>query len=212
MLTRIREDLWETQGDKPFPGVTTHAYLWTGGPAGNVLFYSTGSERDFDEIERLGGIAHHYLSHRDEAGPMVASIAARFGARLHAGRADAPSIRVADREVDWIDERTLEPTGVEVIPSPGHTPGSVCFVVQGASGQRFLFTGDTLYVDDGGAWKAGDLSFSDPVTLAQSLDVLAALQPDVAISSAAPTGVGVHDIDGEWARIVRDAKARIRAR
>lgn len=26
MLTKIREDLGETQGENPFPGLTTHAY------------------------------------------------------------------------------------------------------------------------------------------------------------------------------------------
>jgi hypothetical protein len=92
MLKKIREDLWETQGESPFPGLTTHAYLWTPPFGGNVLFYSTVTDGDFDEIERLGGVAHQYLSHHDEAGPMVREIARRFGARLHAGRGDAKRI------------------------------------------------------------------------------------------------------------------------
>src|SRR5690606_24418384 len=57
---------------RPFsaaPGLTTHAYLWTppGGP--NVLVYAPGDDADLDEIGGLGGVDHHYLSHRDEAGP-----------------------------------------------------------------------------------------------------------------------------------------------
>ena len=35
-MRQIRSDLWETRVDSPFPGLTTHAYLWTGGPDGNV--------------------------------------------------------------------------------------------------------------------------------------------------------------------------------
>ena len=50
-MHQIREDLWETRADSPFPGLTTHAYLWTGGPAGNVLFYSTMTADDFAAIE-----------------------------------------------------------------------------------------------------------------------------------------------------------------
>ena len=91
-MHRIREDLWETRADSPFPGLTTHAYLWTGGPAGNVLFYSTLTADDFAAIEDLGGVAHQYLSHRDEAGPMLNRIASRFGSRLHAPAAELDQI------------------------------------------------------------------------------------------------------------------------
>ena len=50
-MRQLRPDLWETRADSPFPGLTTHAYLWTGGPSGNVLFYSTLTDADFAEIE-----------------------------------------------------------------------------------------------------------------------------------------------------------------
>lgn len=209
MLTQVRDDLWETRGESPFPGLTTHAYLWTAGPSGNVLFYSTVSDRDFDQIGRLGGVAHHYLSHRDEAGPMVGSIAARFGAQLHAGRGDADRIERVGKDVAWIDERVREDTGVEVVPTPGHTPGSICFLVEAGSGEQYLFTGDTLYVERDGSWKAGNLGFSDPVTLGESLELLASLHPTLVISSAAPSGTGVHDIYGDWPTAVRNAQAQL---
>ena len=63
-LRRVAEDLWETSIDRPFPGLTTHAYLWTAAPAGNVLFYSVATDAQFDELDDLGGVAHQYLSHR----------------------------------------------------------------------------------------------------------------------------------------------------
>lgn len=71
-MRQIRADLWETRTDSPFPGLTTHAYLWTPDSGENVLFYSTGGDADFDDVHGLGGIVHQYLSHRDEAGPMLA--------------------------------------------------------------------------------------------------------------------------------------------
>ena len=64
-------------------GLTTHAYLWTR-PGRNVLFYSPATDADFDAIDELGGVDDQYLSHQDEAGPMLATIVDRFGSRLHA--------------------------------------------------------------------------------------------------------------------------------
>ena len=89
-MRQVLPDVWETQQDNPFPGLTTHAYLWAG--AGNVLFYSVGSDADFDELGRHGGLADQYLSHVDEAGPMLSRIAERFGSRLHAPAAEADAI------------------------------------------------------------------------------------------------------------------------
>jgi len=43
-LTKIDDDLYQTRMDSPFPGLTTHAYLWRR-PAGNVLFYSPAGRR-----------------------------------------------------------------------------------------------------------------------------------------------------------------------
>lgn len=211
MLNKIRDDLWETQGESPFPGLTTHAYLWTPPSGGNVLFYSTVTDADFDEIERRGGVAHQYLSHRDEAGPMVGEIAKRFGARLHAGRGDANRIaKVADGGI-WLDRRQVDENGVEIIPTPGHTPGSTCYLVNGVGGERYLFTGDTIYTERDGSWKAGNLSFSDPDALASSLKLLASLRPNLVASSAAPGGVGAHDLrDGaDWAGDVQEALASL---
>jgi glyoxylase-like metal-dependent hydrolase (beta-lactamase superfamily II) len=211
MLSKIRDDLWETQSDNPFPGVTTHAYLWTPPSGGNVLFYSTLTDRDFGEIENLGGVAHHYLSHHDEAGPMVREIAKRFGAKLHAGRGDERQIGKVSDDVVWLDHREIDDNGVESIPTPGHTPGSICYLIEGLGGSRYLFTGDTLYTERNGSWVAGNLSFSDAKALRGSLTLLEPLRPDVVVSSAAPSGVGTHDFaDGaDWERTVRDAAAAL---
>ncbi|HBB66399.1 MAG: hypothetical protein A2X28_06890 [Elusimicrobia bacterium GWA2_56_46] len=58
---------------------------------------------------------------------------------------------------------------IEVIHTPGHTPGSVCYLAEGA-----VFSGDTLFV---GACGRADLPGSDPRALRRSLLKLAAL-PD----------------------------------
>lgn len=141
-MRHVLSDLWETRTDSPFPGLTTHAYLWT---TRHALFYSTLTDTDFDALTELGGVTDQYLSHRDEAGPMLAQIADRFGARLHAPVAELLDIgRHAHVDVP-LGSRHVDGNGVEIIPAPGHTPGSTCYLVDGAEG-TYLFTGDTLYV------------------------------------------------------------------
>lgn len=208
-MRQLYPDLWETRTDNPFPGLTTHAYLWTGGTNGNVLFYSTVTDADFDEIERLGGITHQYLSHRDEAGPTLGRIAARFGARLHAPALEAGDISEHGRIAVPLAARHVDDNGVEVIPTPGHTPGSTAYLVSGAGGLRYLFTGDTIYRGADGTWNAGLLPFSDAQTLDASLLLLAGLQPDVVISSAFAGEHAAHRVEQRWATFVDQARAGI---
>jgi hydroxyacylglutathione hydrolase len=210
-MRQIHSDLWETRVDRPYPGLTTHAYLWTGGPDGTVLFYGTQTDAEFDELEALGGVAHQYLSHRDEAGPMLSRVHERFGARLH-----APVIELLEigqhAHVDVpLGSRHVDPNGIEVIPTPGHSPGSTCYLVPGVTGQTYLFTGDTIMLGADGSWVAGYIPpISDAAPLAESLQVLATLRPDLVISSAFPGETAVH-VPGRlhWSECVEQAQARL---
>ncbi|MEW5810686.1 MAG: MBL fold metallo-hydrolase [Actinomycetota bacterium] len=192
-MKKVLRDLHETRTDSPFPGLTTHAYLWT--PA-NILFYSPASDAEFDELDALGGVRHQYLSHRDEAGPMLRRIAARFGSTLHAPAGDVGDISKHAHVHVPVTGRYIDANGIEIIPTPGHSPGSVCYLVPGAEG-RYLFTGDTLFHTDG-AWRAGYIeSFhtpADAAKIAESLRVLAEVTPDFVVSSAFD-GDAVHRID-----------------
>ncbi|MGB3483331.1 MAG: MBL fold metallo-hydrolase [Mycobacterium sp.] len=206
-MRKIGTDLWETRPDSPFPGLTTHAYLWTGGRDGNILFYSPATEADFDRIDELGGIGHQYLSHQDEAGPMLAAIHRRFDTRLHAPQPELAAIG-AHRHVDVpLADRHVDTNGIEVIPSPGHTAGSTCYLLTADDGTRLLFTGDTMFVGADGTWAPGYLPpMSDATTLAQTLHLLRTLTPDVVISSAFPSDSAVHVLDGRpWAACVDEA-------
>ncbi|MDN5917359.1 MAG: MBL fold metallo-hydrolase [Pseudonocardia sp.] len=154
-MKQIRGDLWQTRPYSPMPGMTTHAYLWTGAPDGNVLFYSTGTDDDFDDLDTLGGVAHQYLTHQDEAGALLTRIAHHFGARLHAPARERDTIgRFATPHV-LFEHRHVDERGVAVIPTPGHTPGSTSFLVPGTGGETYLFVGDTVFRPDDGDWTAG---------------------------------------------------------
>jgi hydroxyacylglutathione hydrolase len=206
-MRQIRPDLWETRPDAPFPGLTTHAYLWTPAGAGNVLFYNTAGDDDLDEMAELGGVAHQYLSHRDEVAPMLATYHERFGTVLHASAAEGADVAEVRAPEVTFDERHVDGNGIEVIPTPGHTPGSTCFLVTGADGLRYLFTGDTVFRGADGRWRAGYLPFSDAESLLASLDLLAGLEPDLVASSAFPGDVGAHLLgDMPWAECAWEAR------
>ena len=63
--------------------------------------------------------------------------------------------------------------GIELVHTPGHTPGSQCFLVDGR-----LVAGDTLFLDGCGRT---DLPGSDPEAMYDSLSRLAALPDDVVV-------------------------------
>ena len=203
-MTQIRADLWETRTDTPFPGLTTHAYLWTA-DGHNALFYSPAGDADFAAIESLGGVDDHYLSHQDEAGPMLARIGERFGSRLHAPAADGATIE-QHRPIDVpLSIRHIDDRGIDVIPTPGHTPGSTCYLVDGAEG-RYLFTGDTMFVAGDGRWSTFVIpGIGDATAMADSVRLLGTLEPDVVISSADGARAVTAVEKGAWAACIDEA-------
>ena len=210
-ITQIRDDLWQTRTESPFAGLTTHAYLWRG-PRGNILFYSPVSDADFAAIDELGGIRAQYLSHLDEAGPMLKRVADRFGSSLHAPAAELDAIsKHADVDVPVEPRRHVDENGVEIVPTPGHSDGSTCYLVPGAAGETYLFTGDTIFPTGAGSWS----TFLVPgrggaAALRSSLELLATVQPDVVISSAFGGDTAIEVVDnGRWQDLVSEARATV---
>jgi glyoxylase-like metal-dependent hydrolase (beta-lactamase superfamily II) len=52
---------------------------------------------------------------------------------------------------------------LDVLHTPGHTPGSVCFAIGDANGATTLLTGDTLFAGAIGRWDLGGTSMQDIV-------------------------------------------------
>lgn len=206
-MRQIQPDLWETEVESPFPGLTTHAYLYQR-EQGNVLFYNTSQQTDMDRCAELGGVAYQFLSHRDEVGESLKRIRERFNAKLGIHQLDQQALSdVFQPDVVFTHRQALL-VDIEVIPTPGHTPGSVCFLVQSSRGKRYLFTGDTLYLSDRG-WQPGMLSFSDKTALMESLKVLQMVAPDLVISSAYSGQSAYEEVTGQWAEKVELAMVRL---
>ena len=198
-MKQIYPDLWQTRAEHPFPSVTSHAYLLVR-DNDNILFYSSGVREEYQHIQALGGIAYQYLSHRDEVGAALAEIKELFGSKLCCHRLEEPAARRVTPVDCLFDKRESRLGNIEVVPTPGHTDGSVCFLVRSAHGKTYLFTGDTLYMNNG-AWEtringyAGGLK-SD---LKNSLMLLRDLGPAVVISSASIGAVPFKEVSAkEW--------------
>ena len=193
--------------------MTTHAYLWRR-PGGNVLFYSPAGEADFDAIDELGGVSAQYLSHLDEAGPNLARIARRFGRQLHAPAAELAEIgKHGSVDVPLDAVRHVDANDVEAVPTPGHSPGSTCYVATGVGGERYLFTGDTIFPVGDGTWSTFVVpGRGDAAAMQDSVKLLGTVEPDVVISSAFGGETAIEAVDaGRWSEIVDQALASVKS-
>jgi glyoxylase-like metal-dependent hydrolase (beta-lactamase superfamily II) len=108
-------------------------------PEGNLLVDSPRYTRFLsDPIKDLGGIAHVLLSHQDDVAD-AERYADQFGARVWIHADDRRAAPFATDLVDGDETGAVAP-GVTIIPTPGHTKGSVVFEVD----RTYLFTGDSL--------------------------------------------------------------------
>ena len=190
--------------------LNTHAYFLRR-PEGNVLFYNTGHDGDLEKIAALGGIRFQLLSHRDESGPSLNRIKDRFGSRLCCSALEAAIIG-EDAQVDRAFQSSDRHLGdIDIIHTPGHTAGSICFFYKSPYGKSYLFTGDTIFQSNA---KWATLAFpragGSEASLAQSLLRLRDLNPDVVMCSAFVGDVSVVEIIGdEWAQAIDDNVSRL---
>jgi glyoxylase-like metal-dependent hydrolase (beta-lactamase superfamily II) len=172
----------------PFAPATTVRAFRLERPAGDLVVYGA------DTLSGLDGIAGRYLNHWHEA--------------MFAGDASPTFVHQRDRDaaarrttVDGtFGERSTRDGDFELIPIPGHTPGATAFRWQG-----MLFTGDSIYLDDG-EWVAAIVGGSDRAAYVESLELLRELEFDVLVPWAASAGQPFHAPTG-----AADARRRIDA-
>jgi glyoxylase-like metal-dependent hydrolase (beta-lactamase superfamily II) len=139
-----------------------------------------------DGMTVTGVLATHY--HPDHVGgSMMGHSIAGIDGLLE--RVDCP-IHVQRDEVPWVsratgvtgdhliahdsgDVVTVGPIEIELVHTPGHTPGSQCFLVAGK-----LVSGDTLFLDGCGRT---DLPGSDPAQMVASLTRLSKVPDDIVL-------------------------------
>ncbi|PMS38042.1 MBL fold metallo-hydrolase [Trinickia symbiotica] len=108
-------------------------------PDGNLLIDSPRYAAELANwFDASGGIAHILLSHRDDVAD-AEKYARRFGARVWIHREDRSAAPYA---TDLLDDGSAVSitAGVRAISAPGHTRGSVVYLLE----DRVLFSGDSL--------------------------------------------------------------------
>ena len=154
-------------------------------PGGNLLFPcfsgSATIHGRFDEIAALGGVARQLLGDSHFKTPHCDEVAERFGAPLYCSEPEGPDVTKSVKNVRIfpLERHFLEP-GVEVIPTPGHRPGGVCYLVT-LAGRRFLFAGDGIW-HDGTGWKSFPTKPGRTKMIA-SLQALAEVEFDVLLAN-----------------------------
>jgi glyoxylase-like metal-dependent hydrolase (beta-lactamase superfamily II) len=163
--------------------------------AGDLLVYGAETTPAPD------GVAYRYLNHWHEA--MFAAGLDGIPTLVHE-RDRAPAEQRV-RVDGTFSERTKIDGDFELIPIPGHTPGATAFLWDSGE-HRYLFTGDSIYLDEGEWVVALDVSGADRDAYLDSLALVRELEFDVLVPWAATAGQPPHAVTD-----ATDARRRIDA-
>jgi glyoxylase-like metal-dependent hydrolase (beta-lactamase superfamily II) len=151
--------------------------------SGEAIVVDAGDEapRVVGRLAALGVRATHLLhthAHIDHVGAL-AEMRERTGAPGLLHHADLPLYATLAEQATWLGvapPRSVAPDGdltegdtfraggasLEVLHTPGHTPGSTSFALR-TGGETTLLTGDTLFAGSVGRWDLGGTSLEDIV-------------------------------------------------
>lgn len=136
-----------------------------------------------DGMRLVGALVTH--THQDHVGgsleawgmpgriPGVEELLARVPLKVHVHRAEREFLKGLGSDLVGVDDHDTLPVGrltVTFLHTPGHTPGSQCFLVDGR-----LVSGDTLFI---GSCGRTDLPGSDPGQMYDSLTRRLGALPD----------------------------------
>jgi glyoxylase-like metal-dependent hydrolase (beta-lactamase superfamily II) len=126
--------------------------------------YLIHTHAHFDHIADVGGLRERTrasaLLHPEDLPiyEMQPQLARYFGLP------EMPPIVKLDGDLQDGDRITVGGVRLEVLHTPGHTPGSVCFAVSDAASATQILSGDTLFAGAIGRWDLGGTSMEDIVT------------------------------------------------
>ena len=136
-------DIWNEEEKDEKPLIKTAAYLLVG-ESENSLFYSSKYiEDDFPFIAEKGELSFQFLNHRHEASSFSDKVKEKFNAPLICHHLEKKAVE-KESQVDQVISGGEIFGHITAIHTPGHCPGSTCFLVK-RNGGNILFSGDTFY-------------------------------------------------------------------
>ncbi len=157
-------------------------------PHGNLIVYNApGLTSAASAIRNAGGATRLFVNHGHEAmfGPQDVEAPVFVHERDRDEAAESLQIAGTFTERQRVDD------DFEVIPTPGHTPGTTCFLWNKGT-HRLLFTGDMLSANNG-EWEVVVLGSSDRAAYLQSLALIRELDFDVLVPWVANEGEPIVD-------------------
>ena len=122
-----------------------------------------------DEMKVLGGlITHTHFDHCNGAENLIA----KTGAKIYVHKNEAGFLKGMKGDLQTVESGDQLPVGdlnITILHTPGHTPGSQCFMIEGN-----LVSGDTLFINACGRC---DLPGGNADQMYESLQKLAGLDP-----------------------------------
>ncbi len=144
-----------------------------------------------DDIEIVGALITHY--HQDHVGGEIfgrtieglGKLLERHAVPIHVNKHEVEGLiqvtGVSENDLvghEGGDLLELGAVGVRLLHTPGHTPGSQCFLLEEHDHPAHLVAGDTLFLDGCGRV---DLPGSDPRAMYESLETLKRLPDDTTL-------------------------------
>lgn len=126
-----------------------------------------------DGMKVVGGLLTH--THDDHCNA-AETLVAETGCKIYVHQKEAGFLKGIEDHIEKVVDGSIITIGdfeIRVLHTPGHTPGSVCFLTE-----DYLFTGDTLFV---GACGRCDLEGGDAHQMYASLQKLAKLDDETMV-------------------------------
>lgn len=150
-----------------------------------VIFHSGRIDEATDDIQALGGADRVLMNHEHESlGGQT-----HFNAPYYIHQDDKEAVTDTLQVAGTFKDREQLYDDLEVIPAPGHTPGTTLYLWDNGE-HRYLFTGDFLCYE-GDEWRTVVLPSSDREQSIKSLEMIRdldfdALVPWVSIEGESP--------------------------
>ncbi|MES0868554.1 MBL fold metallo-hydrolase [Pseudovibrio sp. SCP19] len=149
-MKKIYDDLWQVPLEKRFTTLLSHAYFLKT-PDRNILISHFENQDVAHQLREMGGVDEQYLTHNHEISESLGELRFVLGSKLigHENIAKFFSGDVAPDRLLKGNGPFAGDDGFQALYTPGHTDNNLCFYYASPTGRNYLFTGDTIYLDNG---------------------------------------------------------------